>query len=255
MVLLSKLNWDWREGEEGGGDTQSGWRVEAIPSGEVSCYRSLKGPAAQSSQIFPRYPPTPTGHYLCWDKLTYSPRPPLSISLPGARAPGALLSAPGGSCLWGQLPGLMPWLHSLGAAPGSASSFLATPTPRPLQFKVGRPCPREPGRKRVPQGAGGTHQAPSNAGAAQEALGIQPCRVGGWMVAEPRVTFEGPLQAASIHQHLNAAPPPPPPPPQSPLLASSTPSTHRRNRNSASPCGRVPWVTLCGVDHQSLPGA
>lgn len=134
----------------------------------------------------------------------------------------------------------MPWLHSLGAVPGSASSFLATPTPPSLQFKAGRPCPREQGRKSVPQGAGGSLQAPSNAGAAQEALGVQPCTVGGWTVAEPRVTFEGPLQVASIHRHLNG-------PPRFPLLASSTPSAQRSDRNSASLCGHVPWVTLCGV--------
>lgn len=86
------------------GDTQSGWSVErgSARRPEVSCYRSLKGPAAQSSQIFPVPPPQlPTGHCLCWDKLTYSPRPPLSISLllcQGFR--GAHLE---GSCWQGRL--------------------------------------------------------------------------------------------------------------------------------------------------------
>lgn len=32
--------------------------------------QGLKGPAAPSSQIFPRCPPPPTGHYLCRDELT-----------------------------------------------------------------------------------------------------------------------------------------------------------------------------------------
>lgn len=140
--------------------------------------------------------------------------------------------------------GAAPRADALAALSGGSTwlSILISCHPNPLllQFKAGRPCPREQGRKRVPQGTGGTPQAPSNAGAAQEALGVQPCTVGGCTVAEPRVTLDGPLQAASIHRHLNG-------PPQFPLLASSTPSAQRRNRNSASLYGRVPSVTLCGL--------
>lgn len=149
--------------------------------------------------------------------------------------------------------GAAPRADALAALSGGSTwlSILISchPNPPPLQFKAGRPCPREQGRKRVPQGAGGTPQAPSNAGAAQEALGVQPCTVGGWTVAEPRVTFEGPLQAASIHRHLNG-------PPRFPLLASSTPSGLWKEQELSLTVWACPLGhPLRGPDHQSLPGA
>ena len=238
MVLLSKWNWDWQEGEEGRGRHTVRLESRSHPVREVSCYRSLKGPAAQSSQIFPRGLGGAhlTGHYLCWDKLTYSPRPPLSISLP---VPGAPPSTPGGDRPAGAGGGRLPAptdtlgarLHSPGAAPGPGShascchrysSSWGDPTPG-SRAEGG---PRAQGGHTPGSGAGAV--CPRGFGRPDVAPRSSPVGGGAELGAEGRwlrPLAKGPCTTTG---YLHPPAPERPPAPPASSSAWSTPSAHPR---------------------------
>lgn len=247
-MLLIRLNWAWREAEEGGGPP-SGWRAHR-PVWEVSCYSSLKGPAAPSSQIFPRSPPPPpTGHYLCGDKLTYSPHPPLHPLR--CQAPG--LPAHLEAAAWGVA---QPW-HQPCCPPFCPLSQLTWETPAPRDQAVGAPSYRV--------------DTPGLWGRGVPGGGVLGNRFAPWVR----------MQEVGLSQSLSQSPESwaascgdtrPPPPPQ-PCLLLAVPRGHTlcpptpgpappqaTQRGTGSELLWVwPWATLCGVQGpgtgQPPPGA